>query len=1092
MRWPSRKKVVSNKEEARRFYNAKDYEKAEPFLDAMLRETPNDAWAMDVLSRLYMNTENHRRAVPLLHRLIDIRGREEILVKRLLHVATVSKNFDVVEQNLLLTTWDESDEALMKKIVETFEENPEFVSVMERWAEVSTVFYLNLQNINLSHLHSPSEQLLENFTSMTIPSTLSSSEYILLLELCEAFGEEDLRVRHQLNHLDAVEFSISEKRQLSKDLIRKDRNKEAILVVLSILESEPKDESSLLALTLLGSRTKQPDLVIEASRTLMEMGALELKASKRFAKAAIEVGNPATIITAMSHLAHFQVDYSGTLRQAFRACLAHADKSSLESLESLCVNEVQRIDLRAIKTIHLGNHNLALNIVDEGLEQFPNEVLLLHRKANILRIMGDVQGSIDTCDLILQINPQHLKASILRTQMGTKIWDENTAASEYEKMVEAFPDCIKFHHQLLNYAYSAKQDMIWSKKIIENGIVHVPKDLRLKLYKALVHAHLGERELAQQTMNDILKEHPNSDNALITAAQVEKETGNLDAQLAYVNRLLEKQRLSPLISKEGGKISPEYLGSDPLPAPSSIGRVSVIMTTYKRDPLLEVAIDSILNQTYTDLELIVVDDCSPDDNFSYLEQRAAEEPRLRVFQMGQNGGTYLAKNFGMQQAMGDFFAFMDSDDYAHPQKIERQLETMHQNPTLKGVVHRCIRIDESSNIEFRGVGPFRMSCISLLIRKEVVERMGYFDSLRVGADTEFIERIDAVFGKGSLLEAPELTLFMMRHSTSLTGGGPFHISWRSVAGPRLMHHSNFRIWHQQITQKQSEGYIPQHMSQRPFAVDESQKSTHYEWIEGMPLFSQRIQSRHARWWGGQQDVWQKSLSAKLSGRAYVERLGLKVPELYWSGADVEQLPEFSTLPSKFVLKPEEGWSSKNVYCMVEGSDILTHQTLSRSDIVEHLKSDDFYLQKKPEIMIEELLTPEDKSVDDVLPRDYKFYCFGEKIVLIHVALRRSEIKKELNEHHYLRPNFVPLGEKVMKHREQSETPLVRPDCWEEMIEAVRTIGKAVGIYMRIDMFATNRGAVFGEFTPTPHGGRGYSEFADKYLGGFWKGEEGVE
>ena len=79
----------------------------------------------------------------------------------------------------------------------------------------------------------------------------------------------------------------------------------------------------------------------------------------------------------------------------------------------------------------------------------------------------------------------------------------------------------------------------------------------------------------------------------------------------------------------------------------------------------------------------------------------------------------------------------------------------------------------------------------------------------------------------------------------------------------------------------------------------------------------------------------------------------------------------------------------------------------------------------------------------------------------------------------------------MKHRDQNQTPLERPDCWEEMIEAVQTIGKAVGIYMRIDMFATDRGAVFGEFTPTPHGGKGYSKHVDEYLAGFWHGEEGV-
>jgi hypothetical protein len=46
--------------------------------------------------------------------------------------------------------------------------------------------------------------------------------------------------------------------------------------------------------------------------------------------------------------------------------------------------------------------------------------------------------------------------------------------------------------------------------------------------------------------------------------------------------------------------------------------------------------------------------------------------------------------------------------------------------------------------------------------------------------------------------------------------------------------------------------------------------------------------------------------------------------------------------------------------------------------------------------------------------------------------------------------------------------------------------------MRIDMYATDKGAVFGEFTPTPQGGKGYSEWAEKYLGSFWKGEEGCE
>ena len=141
--------------------------------------------------------------------------------------------------------------------------------------------------------------------------------------------------------------------------------------------------------------------------------------------------------------------------------------------------------------------------------------------------------------------------------------------------------------------------------------------------------------------------------------------------------------------------------------------VSVIMTTYKRDPLLDVAISSILNQTYPDIELIVVDDASPDDNFERLQEKAEADPRIRPFRMQQNGGTYLAKNYGLQQAKGKFISFMDSE-ILHIHKNSNGRSSVVKNKQ-RGVIHQCIRIDEDSNIEFTG-GLVRMSCISLMIR----------------------------------------------------------------------------------------------------------------------------------------------------------------------------------------------------------------------------------------------------------------------------------------------------------------------------------------------------------------------------------------
>ena len=260
----------------------------------------------------------------------------------------------------------------------------------------------------------------------------------------------------------------------------------------------------------------------------------------------------------------------------------------------------------------------------------------------------------------------------------------------------------------------------------------------------------------------------------------------------------------------------------------------------------------------------------------------------------------------------------------------------------------------------------------------------------------------------------------------------------------------------------------------------------------MPLFSEMIRRRNHDWWKGKKDMWQKSLSAKLKGREYVDGLGLKVPELYWKGETIEEIPLFETLPPNFVLKPEKGWSSNNVYCMKGGEDILTHQTHTRESIVGALLDDEFVVNNKPAIMIEELLEPEEKQVQDGLPRDFKFYCFGEEIAMVHVALRKSEVHKNQNVHQYYSPEFKIITDRIMKNRQQGQNPIEKPDCWDEMVEAVRIIGKSLGIYMRIDMFPTSRGAVFGEFTPTPHGGNGYSIYADQYLGSFWKGEEGVE
>lgn len=104
--------------------------------------------------------------------------------------------------------------------------------------------------------------------------------------------------------------------------------------------------------------------------------------------------------------------------------------------------------------------------------------------------------------------------------------------------------------------------------------------------------------------------------------------------------------------------------------------VSVIIPTYNREKVLPRAIDSVLNQTFTDLEVIVADDCSTDNTRALVE--AHGDPRVRYGCLEKNSGACAARNLGIEMAKGDYIAFQDSDDQWHPNKLQFQMDTLAQ------------------------------------------------------------------------------------------------------------------------------------------------------------------------------------------------------------------------------------------------------------------------------------------------------------------------------------------------------------------------------------------------------------------------------
>lgn len=106
--------------------------------------------------------------------------------------------------------------------------------------------------------------------------------------------------------------------------------------------------------------------------------------------------------------------------------------------------------------------------------------------------------------------------------------------------------------------------------------------------------------------------------------------------------------------------------------------VSVIMPAYNAARYIEESICSVIAQTFTDWELIVVDDCSQDETCEIVERLAQKDSRIRLFQNEKNSGAAATRNRGFYLCSGKYVALLDSDDLWHPEKLERQIDLAEQ------------------------------------------------------------------------------------------------------------------------------------------------------------------------------------------------------------------------------------------------------------------------------------------------------------------------------------------------------------------------------------------------------------------------------
>ncbi|WP_229069426.1 glycosyltransferase family 2 protein [Actinoplanes sp. DH11] len=269
-----------------------------------------------------------------------------------------------------------------------------------------------------------------------------------------------------------------------------------------------------------------------------------------------------------------------------------------------------------------------------------------------------------------------------------------------------------------------------------------------------------------------------------------------------------------------GQIGPRFdrIRSNRAHRTGSPHRISTIVTTYQPGLALLTTVRSLVAQSWTNHEILVVDDGSGPGHDAVLARAAALDPRVRILRMPANGGTYRARNAGLDAATGEFVAFQDSDDWSHPLRLERQAAPLIDDPALFATTSVGIRVTENLGVTRPGIAEFRSyNLSSLMIRRTAaLSRLGYLDTVRKGADAEYVERARAVFGRPAVRHLGGEPLALIRLSPGSLSSADISPGWMHPA--RYAYLSAFQAWHKRVAAGRATAVRPREPGTRAFAA----------------------------------------------------------------------------------------------------------------------------------------------------------------------------------------------------------------------------------------------------------------------------------
>ncbi|MFK3720622.1 glycosyltransferase [Pseudomonas fulva] len=370
--------------------------------------------------------------------------------------------------------------------------------------------------------------------------------------------------------------------------------------------------------------------------------------------------------------------------------------------------------------------------------------------------------------------------------------------------------------------YSSAYD--WSSALKYVNMMTPPISLFINrtgyaILKSEVLLHNGHHAASQKCIQDEIEHQGTPPDLCLIAANVRLRPRSADnprddLKLYWINRMFDSVKLHQLVRADQST----DLTIDNLRCAGQAdsiwdedAKISVVMPTYNSAQYIQTALISLLAQTWTNLEILVVDDCSTDDTAQVVLELAKQDSRIKYLRQQSNKGSYAARNTALQYATGTFVVNHDSDDWSHSQRLELMVRPLKEDTSIIATMANWARCEpdlhfQTWRIENHLVEP---SVSTMMFRTEAIRRLGGWDEVRVAADYELYSRLMHYYGSQAVADVlPGTPLVFARQClNSLTMAPTTHVR-TSLFGLRKLYTSLAETWRSTIEKPSSLQFKP--------------------------------------------------------------------------------------------------------------------------------------------------------------------------------------------------------------------------------------------------------------------------------------------